>query len=138
MDRLKIIGTAHTPYIDFDPENKYFIISGRSITEDDLIFYPWIMYLKNYIKELKSDVNKDNISLKFDFKLIYYNTLSIRYLNSTMELLVQIKEIVKKLTVKWYYDSMDEYLEEMGEMFNESFDLGMELIKVEANLKRKK
>lgn len=137
MDRLHIIGTANTPEINFNPIIGLFVISGRSIPEDaDIYYYPVIRYLEAFNNEIIRLNNKD-IKIEFIFNLIYYNTLSIRYLNKIVSL---INELKKNITVeiKWYYDKYDEYLEEMGEDFNVTYDgLNMELIQIDPKLNKK-
>lgn len=123
MNNLFIKGTSQTPHIDFRIDENYFIISGRSVPEDcDIYYYPVIRFLEIYKNETENKI------IKFEFRLIYYNTTSIRYLNSVMHLIEAIS-VNNEVSLKWYYDSDDEYLEEMGEYFKESYDIDFKLIK---------
>ena len=138
MDRLHIKGTPQTPEIVFDFDKHYFILSGRSTPDDcDIYYFPVIRSLEKYnlmiskIPEIKE--------IKFDFYLIYYNTISIRYLNTVMGHIEKISEH-KNVVVNWKYESDDEYLLEMGEYFKDSYNItNFNLIEIKIeNKKRKK
>lgn len=120
MDPLFIQGTAHTPEVDFQPENYKFKISGRSTPEDaDIYYYPMIKYLDTIKKDLKTGFQSDK-TLIFEFHLDYYNTASIRYLNTVMQKIESINED-HSVKVIWHYDRDDEYLKEMGDYFKDMF-----------------
>jgi len=138
MDSLNIKGTAHTPEIDFRPDDQYFCISGRAIPADaDIYYYPVIKYLQILKKDLIAI--KYNKLLTFDFKLIYYNSSSIRYLNTIFQELEIIAQNTK-IVVNWYFVTDDEYLEEMGEYFKDMFNINIVLVPIAppVNLRRQK
>jgi hypothetical protein len=143
MDELFIMGTPHTAEINFCPEKNLFIISGRSTPEDaDIYYYPVIKYLQLFKKELdkelqllKKELNKEKKEeekeILFEFRLVYYNSSSMRYLNSVMQGIESISEIKNKLKINWYYDTDDEYLEELGSYMKDNYpSLNIELIGV--------
>jgi len=132
MNNLQILGTPQTPTIDFNAENNYFIISGRSVSENsDITYWPIVRYLELYKKEIdqinKLQNNINGIAATFRFKLVYYNSSSIRYLNTIMKRIEEISEN-NQVSVIWEVDSDDEYLIEMGETFAELFDINLQII----------
>jgi len=126
MEPLFIQGTKISPEINFKPDDFLFSISGRSIPNDaDIYYYPVLKYLESVEKNLNYFPKEK--TLIFDFNFIYYNSTTIRYLNSIMEILERISEH-NKILVKWHYDDDDEFLEEAGEYFKEMYDLNIEMI----------
>jgi len=136
MNALFIKGTHNTPEIDFQPAEYLFKISGRSIPDDcDIYYYPVIRYLETFSKN--ADCFPTNKTIHFEFNFIYYNSTTIRYLNTIMQNLQKIAE-TNKILVKWYYDDDDEFLEEAGKYFQELFPINIELIAKPVPPKNKK
>jgi hypothetical protein len=50
--------------------------------------------------------------------------------------LIEKVSAIKKTKVFWEYESDDEYLEEMGDYFEEGFDINIELVRIEVNFKK--
>jgi hypothetical protein len=142
LDSLTIIGTPHTPAVDFDPDNNYFIISGRSTSQDsDIQYLPIVRYLEIYKKELdqinKIQKNSDGQTITFRFKFEYFNTQAIRYLHTIMKHIEDISQ-TNQVSVIWESERFDEDNIEMGEEFEELFNIDIRLIVNEIPQKRKK
>lgn len=119
MDRLYLRQTENTPLIDFNPEQNYFELSGKSIPEDSVGFYTPVMdWLQKY-------ADSPNPVTVFSFKLEYFNTSSSKVLLDIFYILEKIKGI----QVDWYFDEADEDMEESAHDFNEVTEFEINLIK---------
>jgi hypothetical protein len=124
METLIIETTIQTPYICFDPDNNKFEISGKSLPEDaDEFYQPIVQWIDKYVENPAPKTD-------FHFKMDYYNTASSRYISRIVHTL---DEMAKKNSVKifWYYRSIDEDMESMGDEFYETTDLDFELVEIQ-------
>ena len=103
MTQLNIKATKNTPMVNLNPEGK-MIIQGRSIIEDTFTFYnPIIEWVKNCSSK----------KFTLEVRMEYMNTSSSK---QVFTLLKSIKENynIKDVYIKWYYESDDEDMLEMG------------------------
>ncbi len=124
MNPLIVKATAKTPDIHLEP-GKVFVISGRSIPEDpEEIFRSVISWIKEYFEK---DPDQESI---LEFKLEYVNSGSSKYL---LELLRKIKGFLdqgRKIKIRWFYEEEDEAILELGQHYQGSLNIPIELIPV--------
>ena len=113
MRVFRVKGTDDTPEITLDKESGVFSISGRSIPENVMDFYnPVLDWLTSYAEEpLEETV--------FEFRMLYYNTASSKFL---LEVLLKLEDIYRnghKVLVKWHYPHNDGDIEDGGKDFFE-------------------
>ncbi len=124
MDALNIVETQDTPGIILDKENSVFEITKNSLPEDAVEFYsPALYWLEKY-------ADSSNEKTVFEFKLDYFNTASSKQIIKIMLLLERVSEFSDVL-VKWYYSSIDEDMQAMGERYRDIVQLNFEFIEVE-------
>ena len=124
MENLIIKGEAKTPNIEFNYDSGELIISGRSIPENSIEFYkPVIEWL-----ELLKISDKDKIVL--DIKLEYFNTSSSKCILDVFKKLEEIKGVGKEASIRWFFESDDEDMEEAGQDFSAIIKVPLELITV--------
>ena len=109
----------------FNYNNGELVISGRSIPENSIEFYkPIIEWL-----ELLKVSDKDKIVL--DIKLEYFNTSSSKCILDVFKKLEEIKAVGKEASIRWFFESDDEDMEEAGQDFSAIIKVPLELITVE-------
>ncbi|MEQ8548955.1 MAG: DUF1987 domain-containing protein [Cyclobacteriaceae bacterium] len=124
MKELVINSTAFTPAIIFDPEEKYFSITGVSIPEDTPKFYQPVFELF----ESMSTRNLENLLI--EISLVHFNS-------STSKALFTLFKLVKKLRnkmeieIKWQCDPDDEDMQEIIEDYSDALDLDIRIIMIE-------
>lgn len=125
MENLVIKGEAKTPTVDFNYTNGELVISGRSIPENSIEFYKPII---EWLEALKIS-EKDKIVL--DIKLEYFNTSSSKCILDVFKKLEEIKSVGKDASIRWYFESDDEDMEEAGQDFSAIIKVPLELITVD-------
>jgi hypothetical protein len=117
MKKLYLKETEETPQIIFDKDKPEFRISGKSYMEDAAAFYePILSWLRDYIKSPAANT-------KFVFELEYVNTASSKVVNDLLDLLEDLYLDGKKVNVEWNYFEEDEDMKEMGEEYEEIYEL---------------
>ena len=125
MENLIIKGEAKTPTIDFNFNSGELVISGRSIPENSIEFYKPVI---EWLESLKVS-GKDKVVL--DIKLEYFNTSSSKCILDVFKKLEEIKGVGKDASIRWYFESDDEDMEEAGQDFSAIIKVPLELITVE-------
>lgn len=121
MKKLFIEGKEDSPEIILDKENNRFVITGRSLPEDAFTFYyPVHLWMDEY-------VNNPNQSTSFIFNLEYFNSTSVKQLFDILIKLEKIKDQGKEVDVIWYYNEMDELMEDKGKEIKNLINLSFEL-----------
>lgn len=116
MEILNLEGTADTPKIILDKENRIFEISGRSLPEDSAEFYkPVIEWITRYGQQ-------PHPVTEFVFKLEYFNTSSSKLI---LDILSALEEI-EGMKIRWCYPEDDEDMEEAGKEFSELVEIPFE------------
>lgn len=117
MQKLVIKNTLKSPGIDFNPETGIFEMSGVSLIENTLDFYkPVLKWLEDYLQNPCSNTT-------FVFKLSYSNTSSLQFIYDIIHLIYSEHHKKTVLSVVWYYVSDDIDMKEVGEDYQDSFDL---------------
>ena len=105
--------TDDSPQVIFDPADKQFEISGKSLPEDAVDFYqPILDWLNAYRAEPLAQT-------KFNLKLIYFNTASSKLI---MDILLIFEEMVEEghnMLIRWHAHQSDEDMQEAGKEFEE-------------------
>jgi len=118
MKSLHINGTAVSPTVDFNIENRILEISGYSRPENVRDFYfPLIQWLDD-LNSFQSNNRSLNISLEpysFKFKFIYFNSSSAKFIYDMIILLNTFQKDGFPINIYWYYDADDDELREAGE-----------------------
>ena len=118
MIDLKISKTADTPTIILDKSNGKFLLQGRSIPEDAVVFFKPIL---DWFKEYATNPNPETC---VEFKLEYFKTSSSKLI---LDIMLKLKNIDGAI-VRWYYQEDDEDMREAGEEYSEIVELPFELI----------
>ncbi|MCE3226838.1 MAG: hypothetical protein K0S32_1389 [Bacteroidetes bacterium] len=123
MTTLKITGTEDTPDIVYSPEGNEFVISGRSLPEDVSNFYKPVF---EWLEQLTSTHGN---SLKFVFKLEYFNTASSKII---LDILLKLEEIQAEgknsFSIEWYYTDGDDDMVEAGEEYKELVEIPFNIL----------
>ena len=98
--------TKRTPWIILEP-GKIFIM-GRSIPENPNDFYRPV---QEWISEYALN-NEGNSIIDLGFE--YINTSSIKWIFTILRELSEMKDILNKASVTWYYERGDEDMSELG------------------------
>lgn len=102
MENLQIAESAKSPYVNFDCENGFLELRGRSIIENTFSFYePVFKVLTEYVADPKDKT-------VVHFSLDYYNTSSQIWIYNILKELNKINEIPgKELSITWFYSDSD-------------------------------
>lgn len=129
MRYLRIESTKFSPGVILDPGQYVLEFYGFSLPENAIEFYePVINWLKSFQEYLK-DKNKESIEVNVIFKLIYYNSSSLRQLLDIFNILSEIHHSGVPTIITWQYDSEDPAMAENG---NELADIAKVPINVVA------
>lgn len=127
MKPLIIKGTEYSPEITFKSDTATFKVSGESRPEDAGKLYGSVLkWLEAYLAEIN---HKDSSVLKFEFNLLYFNTVSAKYILEIMRLLYISHSEGKKVQIVWHYKERDEDIKESGEEFARLVNLPFEFVK---------
>jgi hypothetical protein len=114
MELLRIESTKFTPGIVLDPTNNVLEFYGFSLPENAIEFYEpilkWLEDYKNLFQQASGNFSKVNII----FKLVYYNSSSLRQIVEIFIILSAIYQIGVPLNISWQYDSEDPQMAESG------------------------
>jgi hypothetical protein len=119
MKFLKIESSKLTPGIIIDPGRCALEIFGFSLPENAIEFYlPVIDWLNDFKKEI---INKPTEYKEFNviFKLVYYNSSSLRQIVEIFNLLHDIYMMNFPIHITWQYDSEDPQMAEAGKEMSE-------------------
>lgn len=123
MEPLIIQATEDTPDISFEPTKNIFKLSKISVPEDAYEYYlPIIQWVKEYSKKPLENTT-------VEFNLEYVNSASAKQL---IQLLLAFEDINKhhKVTIKWYYESIDEDMLMLGKRFKNLTDMEFDFIEI--------
>lgn len=126
MKPLIIKGTEYSPEITFKPDTAVFTVSGESRPEDAGKLYGTVL---NWLEEYLAESNKDTTTLRFEFKLLYFNTVSAKYILEILRLLHIGQSQGRDIQIVWHYKAKDEDIMESGEEFARLVNLPFEFVK---------
>jgi hypothetical protein len=116
---LRIESTKFTPGIVLDPIHNVFEFYGFSLPENAIEFYrpviEWLHDVKNEITAKKILPQEINVI----FKLVYYNSASLRQLVEIFQTLSEITQLKVPVKIVWQYDSEDPQMAESGKELGE-------------------
>ena len=118
MSDLKISKTEDTPTVILDKTNGKFLIQGRSIPEDAVVFFKPIL---DWFKDYATDPNPTTC---VEFKLEYFNTSSSKLI---LDIMLKLKHI-KGASIQWYYSEEDDDMKEAGEEYSELVNFPFDLV----------
>jgi hypothetical protein len=122
--KFYIAGTTSSPEIDFNVEEKKFIVRGRSMPNDaESFFNPILTWLRDNLKHQFLKAN-------FDVALDYYNTGSFIRLMSMFNLLEELNGFDNELTIRWICESDDDDNIADGESFKDVLKIPFEIIEL--------
>jgi hypothetical protein len=122
-DRFKNEPSKRTPWIILEP-GKIFIM-GRSVPENPGELYrPVHQWITEYAHSYSE---KTTIELGFE----YINSSSTKWIFTIIKELAKLKEQVKDLSVKWYYEKGDEDMIELGMIIRSLVDCPLVVVEVE-------
>lgn len=131
MNSLNLESTQYTPAISFLPEKGKFEISGISLPENVLDFYtPVLNWLDEYEKSLITKSVSPPPDIQFSFRLCYYNSGSVRFLISILQIIKRIRDHAK-VKVEWFYEKDDIHLYDNGKELEELTGLTFNFIELE-------
>jgi hypothetical protein len=132
MKTLIIRSTEISPQITFNPEKLKFEISGESRPEDAGKLYGLVLsWLEEYLlKRKKNGSNQNPLPIKFEFNLIYFNTVSAKYVLEILRLLHLHYSKGFDIRVLWHYKTKDEDMKESGEEFARLVNIPFEFIQI--------
>ncbi len=122
MEYIKIEETHNSPMVILDPSEGYGLFQGKAFASDAYnFFFPIIEWFDNYANNPRSNST-------FEFKLEYINSASGK---SIAKIFSIIKNMIvnDNISVKWYYNSEDDEMKDMGEEFGEFLGIEIEIIK---------
>lgn len=124
MEKLFLEETDDTPEVLLDPAEGVFRISKISVPENALDFYRPIL---EWIKEYAED---PVIQTVFEFNLEYVNTASSKQVIQVILLLQKVAE-KSDVKVKWFYESIDEDMKNLGARYKKLVSVPFELVEIE-------
>lgn len=124
MEVLTVEGTTKTPTINFNPEEGYLLIKGRSIPENSIEFY------KSLVDTLEEYEGKAKPQTKVDIQLEYFNTSSSKCILDVFKKLEAIN-LKSEVTINWFYEEDDEDMLEAGEDYQAIINVPFKMIEVE-------
>jgi hypothetical protein len=110
-NRLQIGATVRTPAVDFDFESGVFVLTGESYPEDVRSFYD------EPVREFVSWLGSSASPLRFDFRLVYFNSSSARVLVGLMDQIEDAALNGRDCCIRWFHAAEDENIRELGEEF---------------------
>ena len=117
MEALIIEPTERFLSVSLIAETGKFIFSGKSLPEDGRIFFtPVMQWLKKYALAPADHT-------ECSFKMEYFNSSSRKCFVDIFILLDSIRRNGNAVTIVWYYEEEDDEMKEMGEWYENIYDL---------------
>ncbi len=111
VNRLQIAATVRTPAVDFDFEAGEFVLTGESYPEDVRSFYD------EPVREFVSWLGSTDGPLRFDFRLVYFNSSSARVLIGLIDQIEDAARDGRDCHIRWFHAAEDENIRDLGEEF---------------------
>lgn len=125
MEKIFIEPTRVTPLVNFNPEEGFLEIKGRSSPENSILFYQKI------IDNLDEYANSGKSEFTANFSFEYFNTSSSKCLFDLFKKISLIKEKGVNLIINWYYEEDDEDMMEAGEDYADLLGLEFNYLEIE-------
>lgn len=131
MSSLILEPTQYTPGISFNGDTGKFEVKGVSLPENVLDFYtPVLNWLEGFEKTLTDKPVSFPQNLEFTFKLCYYNSGSVRFLISMLQIIKRLSNYAE-VRVEWFYERDDIHLYDNGKELEELTGLTFNFIELE-------
>lgn len=122
--KLHIEGTPLSPEVDFNIDERLFVLRGRSMPENAEGFYVPIL------RWLSDNLKSNPIEANFDVILDYYNTGSFIRLMALFNTLQELNDAGCEFTVRWICEMDDEDNVADGESFKEVVKIPFKIIEL--------
>ena len=117
MENLEIAATKSSPEVMFNASEHTLSIVGESYPENTTLFYePVFAWIEKYM----DTVDEEEVTVNIE--LIYFNSSSSKVLMDLFEILEDLSDEGKNITVNWIYDEDNEASLEYGEEFEEDIE----------------
>lgn len=117
MENLEIAATKSSPEVNFNGSEHTLSIVGESYPENTTLFYePVFAWIESYM----GTVGDEEVTVNIE--LIYFNSSSSKVLMDLFEILEDLSDEGKNITVNWIYDEDNEASLEYGEEFEEDIE----------------
>lgn len=124
-ETLDIIPTAETPMVHLNAPKGIMSLTGRSIPHNAISFYrPILEWFDDYLMEAQEHT-------EITVKLEYLNTSSSKCLLELLKKAEQITEGSRSVEVKWYFETGDDDMQEVGEDYALIVNLPFEFVEVQ-------
>lgn len=120
MEQWEIEQTDHTPRVFLDSSNSRLSIEGRSYPEKGLDFYEPIM------KRSENLAKSDKPLTSLNFRLEYYNSVTIKAISELISHLKQVELGGHKVSVLWEYEEDDDGIADDVDMLRNAFNIEIE------------
>jgi len=126
MDILRQEGSLTTPDVLFDPNTGLIELRGKSIPENSFEFYE---PLYDWLSEYSSDPQPEtNVNLSME----YFNTSSSKeFMKFFRKLEALHKSGLTNVKIKWYHETDDEEMMEMGESLDREVEIPVEIVAID-------
>ena len=121
---VEIKQTEDSPKIMLDENNSLFLIEGSSFPEDAFTVYTPVL---EWIKKVTGKFDNE---LKCEFKFKVVSSASHKMLYEILTELEKLYNRAANIKIHWYYEELDEDMQEIGEDFSETLDLPFEFFKL--------
>jgi len=116
LEKIEIVATEYTPYINLDPESRLVEIKGESFPENTFEFYTPIL---KWLKELLNSSGKVTINME----IVYFNSSSSQvFFNLFDQINDSVEENGLEAEINWIYEEDNESVLEAGEDFIEEYE----------------
>ena len=117
MTKYSVQATPSSPFINFDPSEMSFEITGESYPENCWAFYrPMFQWLDDFFAQSNGDL------VEINMEIIYFNSSSSKTFMDFFEMLDDQAEQGKNIVVNWRYHEENESAMECGEEFMEDVE----------------
>lgn len=133
MNPLKIEQTNVSPFVNLNPGLGIYVLAGYSRPENVRDFYfPVITWLEDFKNELVAtkQSGKTLSQINFDFKFIYFNSSSAKFLYDIVILLNEMQKADLPVSINWHYDKDDDELKEAGEELSDMAQVPFKFIEI--------
>ncbi len=126
MKNFALEGSLTTPSVNLNPEEGLIEIKGKSIPEDTIDFY---QPLYDWLDEYSQNPQKDTT---VNLAMEYFNTSSSKEFLKLLRMLEDLHtEGKSNVVVKWFHESDDEEMMDMGHGLQSDSRMPLEVIPID-------
>ena len=123
MDEINIKKTIFTPDIFLSKEDNFFLISGKSVTENaEELYNPVLKWFKKYF-------DNPNETTEIILYIEYLNSASSLQIGILFDIITKNKNKTK-LIINWLYEEGDELSEDTGKEFQYIYEFKFNFIEI--------